>query len=90
VTDLTNPAHMRDPTSAKGVGVVTATTLNVRSGPGTSFPVVGKLAQGTTVDVWAVATNVAGGDWWLVQAGTLTGWCHSDWLEPPRLLLAQA
>jgi uncharacterized protein YgiM (DUF1202 family) len=43
--------------------VVDVLTLNMRQGPGTTFPVVGKLAQGATVTV--EARNSAG-DWWLI------------------------
>jgi uncharacterized protein YgiM (DUF1202 family) len=34
-------------------GVISATTLNVRQGPGGAFPVVGRLPNGTVVTVVA-------------------------------------
>lgn len=65
------------PNCAKGRAVVTATTLNVRSGNGTSFSIIGKLAYGAVVDVWAVLAG-----WYLVQASNgMTGWCSSQYLR---------
>jgi hypothetical protein len=88
-----DPAYMTEPaTGAKGRAVVTATTLLVRAEPDGRQPVLGRLAQDVTVDVWAVA-----GDWAWVQAhgagvtfataadrpphGALTGWCSRLWLR---------
>ncbi len=75
---LRDPANMRDPTSAKGSATVTATTLNVRAEPSLTAPVVGKLARGEVVDVWAAPP-----DWWIVQAADgLTGWASAKYLQP--------
>lgn len=70
--------------AAPGAGaqtaVVNALTLNVRGGPGTTFPVIGKLAQGAVVTVEA---RNAAGDWWLVccVAGTETrGWVSAEFV----------
>lgn len=65
------------PNCAKGAATVTADTLNVRQAGSTASLVVGKLARGTTVDVWCVV-----GDWYLVQtADGITGWCSAAWLH---------
>ena len=65
------------PFCAKGRATVTADTLNVRAERSTSSAILGKLARGASVTVWAVV-----GDWYLVQDVTgVTGWCSSVWLR---------
>lgn len=70
-------------TSTSGLtATVDVLTLNVRQGPGTTFPVIGKLAQGSTVSVEAVNTA---GDWWQIccVAGTETrGWVSAALVVP--------
>lgn len=57
---------------------VRASELNVRSGPGTGFRVVGSLTRGTSVTV--VETS---GEWvWVENAAGTAGWVSSSWLEP--------
>lgn len=43
--------------------VVNTNTMNVRSGPGTNYPIVGRVPRGTTFDI--TGRNAAG-DWWQV------------------------
>jgi N-acetylmuramoyl-L-alanine amidase len=77
------------PNCAKGTATVTADTLNVRADRSTESAILGKLARGTAVTVWAVATGVAGGDWYLIQtADGLTGWCSAVWLHASEALQA--
>ena len=85
---LPAPAEVVGSTTAALTGtnvltaVVNVVTLNVRQGPGTSFPVIGKLAQGEVVGVLAVNTA---GDWWLTCCitGTQTsGWVSAALLAP--------
>jgi len=62
-------------------GTVTAYGLNVRTGPGTAYPVIGALSQGDTVEV--VGKNVTG-DWLqiLYSAGTEgRGWIAAAYVE---------
>ena len=54
---------------------VTATSLNVRSGPGTSYSIVGTLANGTRVNV--VGTS---GDWRKIDSPK-AGWCNGAYLK---------
>lgn len=57
-------------------------TLNLRSGPGTSYPSIGKLPTGTVV-LYASSQ----GDWAYIQAGSKTGYVHKGYLtktEPVR------
>ncbi len=51
---------------------VKVATLNLRQGPGTNYPVVGKLTQGAQA---AIIGRNAAGDWYQVRpAGGSTGW----------------
>jgi uncharacterized protein YraI len=62
--------------------VVNVLTLNMRQGPDTTFPVVGKLTQDTTVTVQA--SNSAG-DWWLVccvPGSEASGWVSAAFIVP--------
>ena len=81
------PAATLEPSSATGqtaeqTAVVNVLALNVRQGPGTDFPVIGKLVQGDAVVVEARNTD---GDWLLVCciAGTETrGWVSAGLIAP--------
>jgi murein DD-endopeptidase MepM/ murein hydrolase activator NlpD/lipopolysaccharide export system protein LptA len=57
--------------SSGGVG------LNVRSGPGTSYSVVGSLSDGTVVKITGGPTNANGYTWWQHDHG---GWSVGSWL----------
>jgi GH25 family lysozyme M1 (1,4-beta-N-acetylmuramidase)/uncharacterized protein YraI len=57
---------------------VTATALNIRSGPGTSFTVIGSLKNGDIVDGLGVNAD---GSWTQIRtASGLIGWCASQYL----------
>lgn len=62
-------------------GTVTAVTLNVRQGPATTFPVIGRLSAGTTINV--LARNVDG-SWLLVccTASGSNGWVSAEFVAP--------
>lgn len=61
--------------SAKGETVIINTnSLNVRSGPGLTYPVTGSMKLGDRVEV--LSTN---GDWYEVKVGSGSGWIAS-WL----------
>ena len=51
--------------------------LNLRSGPGTNYGIIGSGVTGTTV----TGTGNANGIWYEVKMGTLTGWMSSDYLQ---------
>jgi uncharacterized protein YgiM (DUF1202 family) len=51
---------------------VLARALNMRSGPGTDYPVIGGLKQGANVPI--VGRHSASGWWQIVLAGEKTGW----------------
>ena len=52
--------------------VVNTATMNVRSGPGTNYPITGRVTRGTTFDI--TGRNAAG-DWWQVCCvNSQNGW----------------
>lgn len=58
--------------TAAAVPATVTTDLNVRSGPGTNYPVIGTLQGGTTVDV-----NGCRGSWCRVAGG----WASGNYLD---------
>ncbi|MCA1041632.1 N-acetylmuramoyl-L-alanine amidase [Bacillus infantis] len=58
-----------------GVKYVTATDLNVRTGPGTGYNVVGSLPQDAEVTIY-----YSQGDWVYASSGSLKGFVHSGYL----------
>lgn len=63
------------PNCAKGSGTATA-NLRVRSAPDVRAGIVGMLAAGDAVTIWA-----RDGEWAIVQrADGLTGWAHTAYL----------
>jgi hypothetical protein len=58
--------------------LVTVTSLNLRGGPGTVFPILGKLAEKTQV----TATGKARGtDWVQIDTGKQQGWVSAEFLD---------
>jgi uncharacterized protein YraI len=57
--------------------------LNVRSGAGSTYPVVGRLARGTG-SISSMGEIVKNGDtaWMRISAGKLSGWVNPDYLKP--------
>lgn len=51
--------------------------LNVRAGAGTNFDIVGKLANGTRINVVRKHQE----DWFEVTNGEVTGYCHTNYLK---------
>ena len=65
------------PSTSTTKATVTATSLNVRSGAGTSYSVITKLSKGTVVDVLESASN----GWKKIKtSGGTTGWVSRDYL----------
>ncbi len=65
-TDSTTKPSAEAAEGAIGTGVVTANTLNIRSGPGTGNRIVGKFSSGANVNIYQVDGNwimVGGGQW---------------------------
>jgi uncharacterized protein YraI len=57
--------------------------LNVRFGPGSTYPIVGRLARGTG-SISSTGETLKNGDttWMRISAGKLSGWVNSDYLKP--------
>ncbi|MCL2051696.1 MAG: SH3 domain-containing protein [Lachnospiraceae bacterium] len=68
------------PTPAKSLYTVNATFLNERSGPGTHFPLVGRLARGTVVEIIEFSPD---GDWVLAHTGTWLSLMYLNHLSGP-------
>ena len=59
-----------------GTGVVNvSTSLNVRSGPGTSYGKVGSLSRGVTVNILADTNS-----WYKIERNGLIGWCSAPYI----------
>jgi heat shock protein HslJ len=69
------------PESKTPTGTVTgASVLNIRSGPGTNFPVIGAARQG---DTGTIVGRSLDGRWWVVDAPSLpggVGWVSADFV----------
>ena len=64
-------------TTISGSYVVKATSLNLRSGPGTGYAVLKSLVNGTVVSGLKLS-----GDWMQVKEGTAVGWVAKSYLAP--------
>ena len=63
-------------TSSIGTGVVTAESLNVRRGAGTSYTKVGEVRKGANVTILKKS-----GSWYQIKYNTITGWVSGDYLN---------
>ena len=76
------PTAAPDATTSALTGVINATTLNVRQGPGATFPVLGRLTNGATVTV--VARNAD--NTWLniccLPDAQTPGWVSAQFVTP--------
>lgn len=59
-------------------GIVTAYVLNVRSGNGTNYQVIGTLTQGTKVKLYRLESN---GKWWHIYFGNHGGHVASQYIK---------
>ncbi|HHW60571.1 MAG TPA: SH3 domain-containing protein [Syntrophomonadaceae bacterium] len=57
-------------------GTITGSVLNVRSGPGTEYPVIGSLYQDTQVEVLDSQNG-----WYQIQYRTLKGWVSGNYID---------
>jgi uncharacterized protein YgiM (DUF1202 family) len=65
------------PPPASDTATVSATSLNLRSGPSTSYGVLTSMPSGSTVTVNQGPSN----GWYNVTYQGTTGWCHGDYLD---------
>ncbi len=66
---------------ASTTGTVTATDgLNVRSGPGTSYSVLGTLLYGTTITILGTEQDSSGSDWYKINYNSSTGYISASYV----------
>lgn len=78
-----NPANAQNaiatPIPEIVVGVVVVDTLNVREGPGTSYPIINSLANGAKFYILGDVTNNTDNKWLLIDSSTGSfGWVIGD------------
>lgn len=61
-----------------GQGMISGSSVRVRTGPGTTFQTVGSLSKGTAVDIIEKNEN-----WIKVKTADIEGWVSSDYLKLP-------
>ncbi|PEL06715.1 SH3 domain-containing protein [Bacillus sp. AFS017336] len=66
-------------------GTVTATVLNVRSGPSTSNKIVGTLKKGAKVSITSTS-----GTWYKITSGSKTGWVSSKYIKKSATTVSAA
>ncbi|PET54539.1 hypothetical protein CN514_18470 [Bacillus sp. AFS001701] len=72
----TTPSSIKTVEAATINGTVTASVLNVRSGPSTSYKVIGTLKKGAKVTITSTS-----GSWYKIKSGTKTGWVSSKYIK---------
>ena len=56
--------------------------LNVRSGPGTTYAVVGRIAGGATTKYDILGKDAASPVWWQIRfSNAVTGWVHGNYVQ---------
>jgi len=66
---------------------ITGSVVNVRSGPGTQYEVVGNILQDSSVDILEVS-----GEWYKIRFAKLEGWVHKSLIEkstPQQLIVSE-
>ncbi|MBO0996394.1 SH3 domain-containing protein [Bacillus sp. SD075] len=61
-----------------GQGMITGSSVRVRTGPGTTFQTVGSFSEGTAVDIIEKNEN-----WIKVKMADIEGWVSSDYIRLP-------
>jgi uncharacterized protein YraI len=82
-TPRSAPALRRGAMIYEVVGIPNGDYLNVRSGAGSTYPIIGRLAPGTG-EISSTAAAVKNGEttWLRISVGNLSGWVNSDFLKP--------
>ena len=62
-------------------GTITATSLNLRAGAGTNYPVLTTIPKGTVLDILGQGTDTSSGKvWYRLQYNGMTGYASSDFV----------
>lgn len=63
----------------KAMVTTDSTNLNIRKGPGTDQPIVGKAAHGEVVTLWSKPND----QWWLIKTDAgVEGYAYAQYLRP--------
>ena len=77
--DLVLNINVKAASGSKAKVVTKESNLNIRKGPGTDQPIVGKAAHNETVTV----LNQTNQQWWLIKTdGGVEGYTYSQYLTP--------
>lgn len=66
-------------------GTVTASILNIRSGPGTNYKIVSTIKRGSTVSITSSKTS-----WYKITSGSKSGWVSSKYIRKSTSRVASA
>ncbi|MCY3900281.1 MAG: SH3 domain-containing protein [Caldilineaceae bacterium] len=75
-----DPSHLPRP----GPTVTLEHLMNVRAGPGTDYPILGKAGEGQQFA--AISRDAVGGPaggWWQIEYRGQLGWLHGDYVSAP-------
>lgn len=77
--DVVLSVKVNAPAGGKVKVVTQSSNLNIRKGPGTDQPIVGKAAHGAIITLVGKAND----QWWLVRDNDgEEGYCYAQYLEP--------
>ena len=64
----------------------TTSSLNMRTGPGTSHSIIYTLDAGTSIEITGLYKNTSGGYWYQINYGDSTGYVDSGYVTPINYL----
>lgn len=79
------PSNIQTVEAATIKGTVTATILNIRSGPGTNYKVVSTIKKGSIVNITSSKTG-----WYKISSGSKSGWVSSKYIKKSSSRIASA
>lgn len=77
---MCGPLDLRAAAATK-TGVVTADSLNIRSGAGTNNSIITSINEGTNVKIKGEATDSSGQKWYKITSGSTTGYVCSWYID---------
>lgn len=64
----------------------TTSSLNMRTGPGTSYSIIDTLSPSTSIEITGLYKNTSGGYWYQISYGGSTGYVDSGYVTPINYL----
>jgi phage protein U len=71
-----NGSSAKTTTNSSGTGTVTATILNVRTGPGVTYKILGGLSKGRKVSIIS-----SSGNWYKISYNSSTGYVYKKYIK---------